>query len=89
MGARYDPEAEATLTAPIAKFDDSELKLLAQDRVLLESAKPWIDLGRRSFEKSVPQDFPQLLARRLHRAALEGKADEFQFDKPRVFEARA
>jgi hypothetical protein len=89
MSTRYDPDAEATYAAPKARFQDTELKLLSQDRILLESAKCWIDRGRREFERSVPQDFPQLLARRLHRAALQGKIAEFQFDKPRVFAVRA
>jgi phenylpropionate dioxygenase-like ring-hydroxylating dioxygenase large terminal subunit len=89
MAARYDPDAEAAYTAPSATFQDTELKLLSQDRILLESAKPWIDRGRREFEKSVPQDFPQLLARRLHRAAVQGRLAELKFDKPRVFATRA
>jgi len=57
MSTRYDPVAEATYTAPKATFQDTELKLLSQDRILLESAKSWIDRGRREFERSVPQDF--------------------------------
>ena len=74
------------------EFSDSsytELKLLLQDRILLESAKSWIDRGRREFERSVPQDFPQLLARRLHRAAVQGTLAELEFDQRRVFAVRA
>ena len=89
MATRYDLDAEAAYTAPRAAFQDTELKLLSQDRILLESAKSWVDRGRREFERSVPQDFPQLLARRLHRAALQGKLAEAEFGKPRVFAARA
>ena len=89
MATRYDPDIEAAYTAPSATFQDTELKLLSQDRILLESAKPWIDRGRREFERSVPQDFPQLLARRLHRAAVQGRFAELEFDQRRVFAAMA
>lgn len=88
MGAKID-ESESISSAPMAVFMEQELKLLLQDRTLLESARPWIDKGRRDFEKSVPQDFPQLLARRLHRSAREGRTSTLQDSKMRIVEGRA
>lgn len=53
-------------------YSDEELEILRQDRVLLESAHEWVKKGRRSYEKSVSTDFPQLQSRRMQRAALAG-----------------
>ena len=51
-------------------FLDDELPLLAQDRILLESAQPWLEQGRGDdgagkYERSVPSDVAPLMARNL------------------------
>ena len=86
MGA-FDAEHKQIESGPRAVFRKGELKILEQDRIMLESARPWVD-KRRDFERSVVSDFPQLLARRLSQAALSGKRGHFDFDRRRVFEVR-
>ena len=84
MGA-FDAERDRTGATPTALFREEELKILTQDRTMLESARPCVDEGR-DFERSVMSDFPQLLARRLYQAALNG--NEFDFDRRRIFQVR-
>jgi len=86
MGA-LDAGAKQIERGPSAVFREGELKILEQDRIMLESARPWVD-KRRDFERSVVSDFPQLLARRLGQAALSGKRDDLNVDRRRVFEVR-
>jgi hypothetical protein len=78
-------DADRTGATPTTVFQEEELKILTQDRTILESARPCVDEGR-DFEQSVMSDFPQLLARRLYQAALNGK--EFDFDRRRIFQMR-
>lgn len=58
-------------------FLDGELELLAQDRILLESAQYWFDQGNVPYEKNVRADGAPLAARqlihkRLHTSTLPG-----------------
>ncbi len=85
------PADHAGPTNRIVEFVEEELEILRQDRVLLESARVWVDRGRREYEKSVPTDFPQLQSRRLHKAALSGEQADFakQDQKRHLFSYRA
>jgi phenylpropionate dioxygenase-like ring-hydroxylating dioxygenase large terminal subunit len=84
----FDANCEKGEPGPSATFEETELEILKQDRVLLESARPWVDRGRHEYEKSVISDYPQLVARRLTDAAVKGREKEFHLDRPRVFSVR-
>ena len=67
-------------------FLDGELPLLAQDRILLESAQPWLEADKGEYERSVPADVAPLMARNLVASVLraEGK-DPKREPQRRVF----
>ena len=59
-------------------FLDRELELLAQDRVLLESAQFWLDQGKGESERSVPSDVAPLMARSLVASVLRANGSATQ-----------
>ena len=72
-------------------FVGEELSLLAQDRLLLESAQHWRDCGREVNERSVAPDAAPLMARRLVEKALRGdlRSNAKTTDERRLFHCMA
>jgi hypothetical protein len=68
-----------------------EPKIIAQDRVLLESAQPWYDRCGEKFEHHVVADASTLMARKIVKLAAEGRweSQRFSLPKRRIIEVRA
>jgi nitrite reductase/ring-hydroxylating ferredoxin subunit len=66
-------------------YYEPDFELLDQDKALLESANRWIQAGRQTFEVSVAGDYPQLLTRKICRAAVAGRAVASANVKPRRY----